>query len=82
MLRIGERVKIIHSELAPIKENGYTTDITAESILTIYKIRIDGNILVAEDKTYAWSPEWIEKIRQSKLDKFLSQLWWEKKWVR
>ena len=74
MLRVGERVKIVLSELAPIKENGYTTDITAESILTIYKIRIDGNILVAEDKTYAWSPEWIETIRQSKLDKFLSQL--------
>lgn len=74
MLRVGERVKIVLSELAPIKENGYTTDITAESILTIYKIRIDGNILVTEDKKYVWSPEWVEKIKQSKLDKFLSQL--------
>ena len=74
MLRLGEKVRIVPDKFTPIKENGYNTEITAENILTISKITVDGRLLMAEDGMYVWNPGWVKKITQSKLDEFLSQL--------
>lgn len=73
MPKVGDKVIVISHPYSPTKENGYNTQVRARDIVTVHEITDDyRRLIIAEDTKYVWRPEWVKRIPETKLEKFLN----------